>query len=164
MTNFNNQDLIDLYNNLSLDISNITWEEESKDYHACRFKLNNQLIISRKAKITPKKVGQFVTFWKRDQGQPIRPFHEKDNLDFFVINVQNDKQLGQFVFPKSVLIQKAILSTGSKEGKRGFRVYPIWDTPISKTAEKTQTWQLKYFIKIDEQTCEKKIMELYHLK
>jgi len=29
------------------------------------------------------------------------------------------------------------------------RVYPSWDTVTNKQAEKTQLWQTKYFLKID---------------
>ena len=28
----------------------------------------------------------------------------------------------------------------------GIRVYPIWDSPISKAATETQKWQLPYFL------------------
>lgn len=39
-----------------------------------------------------------------------------------------------------------ILSDQTREGKRGIRVYPIWDETTSKQAEKTQEWQIKYFL------------------
>lgn len=56
----------DVYDKCSFGISDFENEPESKEYDACRFKLNGLNIISRKAKITPKKIGQFVTFWKRN--------------------------------------------------------------------------------------------------
>ena len=131
-------------------ISNLETNKESAEYDACSFKLNTLSILSRTSKITPKKVGQFVTFWKRkDSNSPIQPFDSTDDIDFFVINCQKDNLFGQFVFPKNELIAKGILSTDKKEGKRGFRVYPSWDKTTSKQAEKTQEWQLKYFIEID---------------
>jgi hypothetical protein len=37
-----------------------------------------------------------------------------------------------------------------KAGKRGFRVYPIWDKPDNKQAEKTQKWQVKHFLDCTE--------------
>ena len=59
----------DIYDKCNLAISNFHKELESKEYQACRFNLNNKHIICRTAKITPKKVGQFVTFWKRKKKQ-----------------------------------------------------------------------------------------------
>ncbi len=62
------------------------------------------------------------------------------------LNIQSLYQLGQFIFPKSVLCQQGILTVNDKEGKRGFRVYPPWDNTINKQAIKTQKWQLNYFL------------------
>lgn len=136
-------------------------EEESQDYNACRFKLNGLNIISRTAKVTPKKVGQFVTFWKRSEDGPIEPLHETDRFDFYIVQVKLDKHFGQFVFPKSILIKKGILYTDKKEGKRAFRVYPIWDTAQSQQAERTQKWQLKYFYDINNSIALDRVTELY---
>ena len=54
-----------------------------------------------------------------------------------------------FVFPKSVLIAKEIVSD-KKEGKRAIRIYSPWDITMSKQAQKTQKWQLDYFLEIQE--------------
>lgn len=140
----------EIYDECGLEISNYSNEPESTDYAACRFQLNGRSIICRNAKITPKKVGQFVTFWKRSQNGPIEPFQNSDPFDFFVVNVQLGSRSGQFVFPKSVLIQKAIISTAKKEGKRAFRVYPNWDQPKSKQAKRSQKWQLDYFFELED--------------
>jgi hypothetical protein len=48
------------------------------------------------------------------------------------------------------LIKKGIISAAKKKGKRGFRVYPIWDETKNKQAQKTQKWQLDFFIEIKE--------------
>ncbi len=136
-------------------------EAESKEYDACRFELNGLNIIYRNAKITPKKVGQFVTFWKRNGNGLIEPLSESDAIDYFVVNVRADNNFGQFVFPKSVLIKNGIITTDKQEGKRAFRVYPNWDIPQNKQAEKTQKWQLTYFYEIGEKTNFKKARELY---
>jgi len=106
--------------------------------------------VSRNARVTPTKIGQFVTLWKRLNNGPIQPFDASDQIDFVVVNVSTDNQLGQFVFPKKVLLEKGVFSTASKEGKRALRVYPLWDKPTSKQALKTQQWQLDYFLLIDE--------------
>lgn len=153
-----------VYNKCGLEISDLKIEVESKEYNASRFELNGLKIIYRNAKITPKKNGQFVTFWKRKNNQPIEPFNESDQIDFYVINVRAKDKFGQFVFPKSVLIKRGIISSENKEGKRGFRVYPGWDTTASKQAGKTQKWQLNYFYEIGERTDLIKVTELYKQK
>ena len=136
------------YDLCSMSLTDFVLEEESKAYSACGYTLNSRRIISRTAKITPTKSGQFVTFWKRNSKGVIVPYHETDTFDFLVINVFNDGNLGQFMFPKPVLISKEILSTNKKDGKRGFRVYAPWDIVISKQALKTQQWQCDYFLEI----------------
>jgi hypothetical protein len=150
-----------VYEPCALKISGIRLEKESKEYNASQFELNGLRIVNRDAKITPKKIGQFVTFWKRSKNGPIEPFHENDSFDFFTVNVQTSNQLGQFVFPKSVLIKKGIISTLQKEGKRAFRVYPVWDIPKSKQAERTQKWQLDYFYLIDDSIDFDRVRKLY---
>ncbi len=156
-----NQIKAEVYDKCALEITEFETEPESKEYNACRFKLNGLNVISRTAKITPKKVGQFVTFWKRNGNGLIEPFNETDQIDFFVVNVLTENGFGQFVFPKSVLVKKGIISTESKEGKRAFRVYPDWDIAKNKQAAQTQKWQLDYFYEIDESTDFKKVVELY---
>jgi hypothetical protein len=125
-------------------------EPESTEYGACQFFLNNFKILFRTAKITPTKTGQFVTLWKRIEKGPIQPFDSSDSIDFFMISVRKENQFGFFIFPKAVLISKEII-TGKKEGKRAIRVYPPWDITMSKQAQKTQKWQLDYFLEIKDE-------------
>jgi hypothetical protein len=156
-----NQVKTDIYDKCSFKISSFQLERESKEYDACRFELNGTKVICRNAKITPKKIGQFVTFWKRQDNGPIEPFDTTDQIDLFVVNVRTENKFGQFVFPKSVLIEKGIISSDTKEGKRGFRVYPRWDTAKNKQAQRNQKWQLNYFFEIGEMTDLKKVNDLY---
>jgi hypothetical protein len=151
----------EVYDKIDFEISSFTKELESKDYDASQFELNGRHIISRNAKITPKKTGQFVTFWKRNGNGPIEPFSETDRIDFYTVNVRNEYKFGQFVFPKSVLIKKGIISTKIKEGKRAFRVYPSWNLAHNKQAERTQIWQLNYFYEINNAMDLNRIAELY---
>ena len=150
----------DIYDKCNLAISNFHKELESKEYQACRFNLNNKHFICRTAKITPKKVGQFVTFWKRKKSRPIEPFEAIDIFDFFTVNVNSGHKRGQFVFTKSILIKKGIV-TEIKEGKRAFRVYPSWDIPQNKTAANSQIWQLDYFFEINAATDFALVKSLY---
>jgi len=161
MNNNLNQIKTEVFDRCSLEISKLKLEVESTEYDACIFELNGRFIISRSAKVTPKKVGQFVTFWKRVKSGPIEPFNESDKIDFYIVNVRTKNMLGQFVFPKSLLIKKGILSTKNKDGKRAFRVYPKWDLVKSKQAERTQKWQLNYFYEINNSIDLKKVLELY---
>ncbi len=150
-----------VYDSCNFVISKFEIEQESKEYNACKFVLNGLNIIGRDSKITPKKAGQFVTFWKRKGKGPIEPFFETDEFDFFIVNVQSDNKLGQFVFSKSILIKKGIVSTKEREGKRAFRVYSKWDSPTSKQAERTQKWQLNYFYEINDSMNIKEVKKLY---
>ena len=129
-------------------INNLAIEPESKKYSACGFMLNGLNIKFRAAYITPKKVGQFVTFWKRNNAGPILPFDLSDNIDFFVVSVRHDQYLGQFIFPKKILFKKNIISQYNKGGKRAMRIYSPWDITESPQAKKTQAWQLDYFLDI----------------
>ena len=139
-----------VYDNCNLEFSNLVIDSESEEYQACSFKLNSIEFIHRFSKITPTKTGQFVTIWKRNNKGITAPFDVSDNFDFIVITSKSDKNLGQFVFPKAVLLEKGIISKNNTSGKRGVRVYPPWDIPTSKQAKKTQSWQTKYFYSINK--------------
>lgn len=151
----------ELYAHCNLQVSEYKEEVEGKDYQACRFQINGNGVICRTAKITPKKTGQFVTFWKRNVEGIIEPFHETDIFDLFVINVKCEKHSGQFVFPKSLLIKKGLISSPKREGNRGFRVYPSWDMKKNKQAQSTQKWQLDYFVALNDSTTLDRIKGLY---
>lgn len=130
------------------ELSNLSIEKESAEYSAYQFELNGLKILFREAKITPTKIGQFVTLWKRINKGPIQPFNATDDFDLVIINARQGNNFGQFVFPKSVLLQQGVFTNGTKEGKRAIRVYPIWDKAVNKQAQKTQKWQLDYFLEI----------------
>lgn len=138
----------------------ITQATESQEYGACTFKMNNKIVIFRVAKITPTKIGQFVTLWKRIGSGPIMPYDIADSVDLFVISVRNSSHFGQFVFSKEVLWQKGIVSKNGIGGKRAMRVYPPWDITNSSQAQKTQAWQLLYFVEIEPHSDHTKIRRL----
>lgn len=125
---------------------------ESADYNGYHFHLNEKLICYREAKITPKKTGQFVTLWKRNKSGIIEPFDFADEIDFVIISTRKEDLFGQFIFPKTILLEKGIFSTKTKEGKRATRVYPPWNETTSPQAQKTQQWQLRYFYEITPET------------
>lgn len=139
-----------VYDICNFEISNLVNDLESLEYQACSFQMNSYEIIHRFSKITPTKIGQFVTIWKRNNKGITTPFDVLDSFDFIIITCKSDENLGQFVFPKAVLLEKGILNNSNNTGKRGIRVYPTWDNPTSKQAIKTQSWQTKYFYLITE--------------
>lgn len=138
-----------VYQPLNLTLSHLTLETEGTDYHACSYWLNNYEIIGRNAKVTPTKNGQFVTCWQRNSTGETEPFSEDTSFDYLTVITVDKQLIGQFVFPKQELIRQKIIKTAQKDGKRGFRVYPPWDTPQSKQATKSQEWQLRYFYSLN---------------
>lgn len=137
-----------VYDKCGFDLINLKWNLESAEYGACSFKLNGKTIQFRVSKITPTKIGQFVTIWKRNKFGITEPFDTSDDIDFIIITSKKGDNFGQFIFPKSVLAENGIITKNGKEGKRGIRVYPPWDIATNKQAVKTQSWQTKYFLTI----------------
>lgn len=127
-------------------------EAESSEYGACRLSIDGHVIVFRIAKVTPTKIGQFVTIWKRPKlGGDIIPIDNNDGVDLVVVSVCDGTHRGQFVFDKEVLVTKGIMSRNGKGGKRAIRVYPPWSKPIAKLAISTQNWQLPYFFSISRE-------------
>ncbi|MGV8878470.1 MAG: MepB family protein [Sphingobacteriaceae bacterium] len=129
-------------------MSIIIAEPESREYFAYDFQLGERKVKFRIAKITAKKTGQFVTIWKRNKNGITAPFDISDDFDFYMIVTLKDDHFGLFTFTKAILQEKGILSNQDKCGKRGIRIYPIWDLTTNKQAQKTQTWQASYFINL----------------
>lgn len=139
-----------LFQTFNLHIANVEKDLECEEYCGYNFQLGTANIKFRKAKITPKKIGQFVTLWRRNSHGITEPFHIDDDFDFYMVYVEKEKQQGLFLFPKSALSEKQILTKGNKEGKRGFRIYPTWDIPKNKQAQKTKAWQKEFFIDLND--------------
>ncbi len=156
----------EIYDRCGFDCIAPQAESESAEYGACQLTINKRKIIFRVAKTTPTKSGQFVTIWKRMDNGPIQPFDISDDFDLMVISTRKDNLLGQFVFPKSVLLTKGIISGNNKDGKRGIRVYPPWEAALNKQAEKTKKWQADYFLRIqdDEELNKERALMLYQTK
>ncbi|HJD63798.1 MAG TPA: MepB family protein [Rickettsia endosymbiont of Sericostoma sp.] len=137
-----------IYNPCQFRCSEPVIEKESAEYGAYIFKLNSMNVRFRVAKITPTKIGQFVTLWKRMGNGPIQPYDTADSIDLFIVTTRKGDNFGQFIFPQSVLYKYDIVSHNNQGGKRAIRVYPPWDIVINKQAKKTQAWQLEYFLEI----------------
>ncbi len=154
------------YEPSGLVIEDFATEEESEKYAASEFRINHWKIKFRAAKITPTKVGQFVTLWKRIGKGPIQPFDMADPFDLLIISVRSLEHFGQFVFPKRVLYEKGIIAQDGKGGKRAIRIYPPWDIADNKQALNTQRWQLPYFFEIlsDKQINVSRVQKLLFFK
>lgn len=140
-----------VYEPNGLDCKVVEIDIESKEYGACTLQINNLRAKFRVGKITPTKIGQFVTLWKRIGKGPIQPYDITDPVDLFIVSVRNNQHFGQFIFPKEVLYEKGVLSKNEQGGKRAMRIYPPWDQPDNSQAQKSQHWQLNYFFEIGAQ-------------
>lgn len=170
--------ILDIYMPAKLDVTTAPCRDDDPkglDYHSCSLGLNGCTVAFRVAKTTPDRPGHFVTLWKRpNAGAEIVPLNSVDGPDFVVVSVNSQGKCGklyrgQFVFNKKVLIEKSIMSHDKKPGKLAFRVFPPWSEDLaqesisesrkksltikktqhmSKSAMKTQNWQLKYFFPI----------------
>lgn len=86
-------------------------EAESADYGACRADLHGLRLVLRVAKTTPTKTGQFVTVWKRPHpAADIAPLDEADPVDVVIIAAADGAQHGLFIFPRSVLLERGVMS------------------------------------------------------
>ncbi|MGE6369334.1 MepB family protein [Planococcus kocurii] len=153
-----------LYKPYNLVVTSIQEEKQNAMYGAGTFQLSSRTIRFRVANVTPKKTGQFVAFWEKDENNENQPYLYDEAPDLLVVIVfKNGHDFGQFVFPKKVLLKHTILKSSVTKGKMAMRVYPSWDHPTSKQAIKTQQWQLPYFIdmRLSKPLLKEKTLELY---
>ncbi|WP_373694088.1 MepB family protein [Bacillus pseudomycoides] len=134
----------------NLVITNLKEEKQNSEYSGWTFQLNNKTIRFRVSKITPNKIGQFVSFWEKNENMQNQAFFYDSAPDLLVITCIDDNKLGQFIFPKEILLKEKILKTQSQKGKMAMRIYPIWDNPVSNQAKKSQMWQLQYFVNLSD--------------
>lgn len=52
-------------------ITDLIEEKQNAEYVGCLFHLNKKTIRFRVSKITPNKIGQFVSFWEKDANMQI---------------------------------------------------------------------------------------------
>lgn len=154
-----------MYAKCNLTIEGFFPEDESSEYYAHTFYLKDKKGLFRIAKKTPSKSGFFVTIWKRGADNTIAPYDVSDGINFVVIFVYDGKNVGEFIFPKNILVKKNIFSENGKEGKRAIRVYTPWDKTTSAQAANTQRWQRQFFIDLQSSSPESilKINNLYSM-
>ena len=155
-----------LYEPNQLTVDSVKEEKQNSKYGAGIFQLSSKTVRFRIAKKTPTKIGQFVAFWEKDENNKNQPFLYENSPDLLIVTTfKNNNEFGQFIFPKEVLYKKNILKSSNTKGKMGIRVYPSWDSPISKIAIETQKWQLSYFLDLSNanEVLIKEVLESYFL-
>lgn len=131
-----------------LDFSDVVVSTESREYYAASFNADGSRYVFRSAKVTPKKIGLFVTLWCRNANGITRPFAVADGISNIIIYIKDGNRSGYFNFTAEILLAKKIMSADGSGGKRGIRVYPPWSKPISKQALATQKWQVEFFTEL----------------
>ncbi|MFN3019406.1 MepB family protein [Chryseobacterium sp. TY3] len=75
-----------------------------------------------------------------------------ETIGFEISDLQkNDECVDSFgflIFSKVVLVKNKILTTENVLGQRCFRLYPDWDNPTNRQAEKTKLWQSYFFFNV----------------
>lgn len=122
-----------------------TEDLEAQEYAGFLVEMGGKKMVCRTAKVTPKKVGLFVTLWQRNKQGITEPYDADDPIDLIFIETIEQNNNGFFLFPKALLIQKQIFSSEGKGGKRGFRIYPSWSNTGNPQAHQTKSWQAPYF-------------------
>ena len=76
-----------------------------------------------------------------------RPLRSDDDFDFFVVGLNDEgKGRGLFFFPKEVAIARKFLGVEAGHVEGGSQVYPPWCKPKQHKYQRTQEWQLEYFV------------------
>lgn len=125
---------------------NIILNNEGKDYSSLSFQIQDLKIEYREAKVTPKKLGYFVTLWKRNSMAKTEPYSFLESIDYYCFGIACNRNFGQFIFPRNILFENGILSSPTHKGKLGFRLYTPSLKLTSEHAKKTQIWQGRYFL------------------
>ncbi|MCG3402142.1 MepB family protein [Staphylococcus massiliensis] len=143
------QSLVLLRGLFKMDKETIEIEPFNQAYESCTFVYGRETYRSRIVHRTPKKKGYFTALWtKRDNGTN-RPFRDSETCDYTIIMINDGAHQGYFRFPKQIMIHKGISSSSAHKGKMAFRVYPPWEDELNATAARSQSWQLRYFRKIN---------------
>lgn len=132
-------------------VHNICIDRGAKEYHGLIFEYHHKKYMFRQAKITPTKVGQFVTLWKRETPtSDIAPFSVNDGIDGVIIANFDGNRKGYFIFDQAQLGERGIFTKNEVEGKRAIRVYAPWVKTVAKQAVQTQKWQILNFVELGQ--------------
>ncbi|MCJ1994305.1 MepB family protein [Lactococcus piscium] len=144
-----------------VSIKKVHEETQNSEYEGLIVTINGQSYRSRLAKLTPKKMGYFVAFWEKDASDQNQAFDMASTPDKLIISIIDGDLKGQFVFPKSILINQGVLRREHVKGKMAMRVYPTWLDHLNPTASKTQKWQGAYFVDLSSEVDHNRVAQLY---
>lgn len=142
-------------------ITNMFTEDHNKEYEGMLIQIKNTTYRSRLAKATPKKRGYFVVFWEKDENDKNQPYSFSESPDKVIVSIIDNNLKGQFIFPKSKLLERGILSSDTAKGKMAIRVYPSWEQGLSKAAAQTQKWQQDFFVDLTDNLDRDRLEDLY---
>lgn len=128
---------------MGLTVGPLEVEAENQQYGGALTTIAGVPVRLRVAKITPVKVGAFVTVWRASA-----PLPAEDRAELLLVAVHDGDRSGFFAFPRAALVQHGILSVKGVGGKRGFRVYPPWVVAPNAQARRTQRWQGDFFVEL----------------
>lgn len=137
---------IELLASLGIDCPDLAIEPDNSEYGGAIS--DSAGVRLRVGKLTPRKVGLFVTVWRRAAGGSTEPLPDADGVRFLVIAVREGERFGLFVFSRAALRTHGISSANGVGGKRGFRVYPPWSATPNAQATRSQKWQGEYFLEL----------------
>ncbi|MBY4131355.1 MepB family protein [Rhodococcus fascians] len=118
--------------------------EQNSEYESGVARIDNAEWHIRTARTTPTKRGAFVAFWQRDADGSTIPFGDMDGAAGLLVFVEQQGRRGVFRFTGVHLAELGITS-GTRPGKRGFRVYPSWCDNLNNQAATTQRAQASAF-------------------
>ena len=148
---------------LGLEAASVGPEPDNVEYGAALVQTTSQgagrpgpLVRVRQGKITPTKVGLFVTHWRRTDDGTTGPYDHQDTADALLVTATEPADQttgahpaqGVFVLDRETLLARGILTRAGAAGKRGFRVYPPWSRTAPGQATRTQRWQLERFVEL----------------
>lgn len=139
-----------LFDGLGVECSPAVSEPDNAEYGAAVSDVGRSTIRFRVGKLTPTKVGLFVSVWRRGAGGSTEPFPAEDDVDALVVVAREGDRFGAFVFPNEVLATRGVVSVRGAGGKRGFRVYPPWSATSSPQAKRSQGWQCDWFLDLSD--------------
>ncbi|MDH6679397.1 hypothetical protein M2284_003619 [Rhodococcus sp. LBL1] len=139
-----------LFDVLGVEYSPAVPEPDNTDYGAVVSDIGRSTMRFRVGKLTPRKVGLFVSVWRRAPCGSTEPFPAEGNVDGLVVAAREGGRFGAFVFPTEVLVTRGVVSVDGAGGKRGFRVYPPWSATNNPQAKRSQQWQCDYFLGMDD--------------
>lgn len=148
-------------NNEKYRMINLQEENQNKEYEGLTFNIEQHTFRSRLAKKTPKKKGYFVVFWEKDKDNKNQPYAFDNMPEKLIVSIIDNHLIGQFVFPKLLLLEKGILKSENDKGKMAMRVYPSWENELNDSARKTQKWQEAYFINLSNEIDNQQAAALY---